>query len=74
MMAMVRGVARLPALLHTHTHTAWLRRRQLHFPEDHKAAVYVPFLVPVFIPILVAMVKALKEKQRQTSATHASSS
>lgn len=34
----------------------------LYFPDEHKYAVYMPFFVPVSVPVLVACLKELKRR------------
>ena len=41
---------------------------RLYFPDDHKFAVYVPYFVPVMLPLLVGLVregKAYHMKRRE---------
>mmetsp|Transcript_5355 Transcript_5355/g.12528 ORF Transcript_5355/g.12528 Transcript_5355/m.12528 type:complete len:92 (+) Transcript_5355:692-967(+) len=34
-----------------------LRILQLYFPDDHKFAIYVPYFVPVLLPIFMGLVR-----------------
>ena len=34
----------------------------LYFPDDHKAAVYIPLFVPVLLPVIVALLRELRRR------------
>jgi phosphatidylinositol glycan class S len=41
----------------------------LYFPDEHKYAIYMPLFVPVSVPLIMAVLKQIKEaKKRKNEA------
>lgn len=37
----------------------------LYFPDEHKYAIYMPLFVPVSVPLIMAVIKQLKEYKKE---------
>ncbi|KAI9311183.1 phosphatidylinositol-glycan biosynthesis class S protein [Dichotomocladium elegans] len=43
----------------------------LYFPDEHKYAIYMPLFVPITVPLIMAVVKGIKERKQAAAAAAA---